>query len=344
MEDGGSNSRFRPSSIFHPPSSILLPSLAKRLGVLAFVSCALCLLPGCPEQAKVTVTVKPFAGAADAGTGGDATAPTEAKGYGSLVGTVTFDGAAKELPPLIAVGDAKVKPEDKAVCAAVAIPDESLEVNPDPANRGIANVVIFLEKRPANIRPDLAKPPTDPKFFDQKGCRFLPHVLVVQAGQPLLVISDDAIPHNTHTKPARNNEFNSVIKPGDRVGTPCTYKKPEANPVSVTCDLHSWMKAYHFPVDHPYVDKTDKNGKFKIEGLPAGKHLFNVWHERGPGESHFLKRKMQITIEVDKTTTSDMTFRAAEFSALPRIPKRQIAYEQLLDGGEIVVTQKEKQK
>lgn len=319
-----------------------VPSFAKRLALVVFASSALCLLPGCPEQAKVTVTIKPFAGAADAGGGGDAVAPTEAKGYGSLVGTVTFEGTAKELPPLIAVGDAKVKPEDKAVCAAAPIPDESLEVN--STNKGIANVVIFLEKRPANIKPELAKPPTDPVFFDQKGCRFMPHVLAVQAGQPLLVISDDAIPHNTHTKPARNNEFNSVIKPKDRTGTPCTYKKPEATPISVICDLHSWMKAYHFPVDHPYFAVTDRDGKFKIEGLPAGKHAFNVWHERGPGESHFLERKMQITIEVDKPTTKDLTYSPAKLAALPRAPQRRIAYEQLLDGGEIVVTQKEKQK
>jgi hypothetical protein len=316
----------------------------RALAVAGLASCALCLLPGCPEQANVTVTIKPFTAAAEAGAGSEATAPTEAKGYGSLVGTVTFTGTAKQLPPLIAVGDAKVKPEDKAVCAAAPIPDESLEVNPDPANKGIANVVIFLEKRPANIKPELAKPPTEPVFFDQEGCHFLPHVLVVQAGQPLLVVSNDAIPHNTHTKPARNNEFNSVIKPKDRVGTPCTYKKPEAAPISVICDLHSWMKAYHFPVDHPYFAVTDKNGKFKIEGLPAGKHLFNVWHERGPGESHFLKRKMQITIDVDKPTVNDMTFGAADLAALPRTPQRRIAYEQLLDGGEIVVTQTEGQK
>jgi hypothetical protein len=35
-------------------------------------------------------------------------------------------------------------------------------------------------------------------------------------------------------------------------------------------------------VDHPYAAVTDKDGKFKIDLLPAGEYEFRVWHER-PG-------------------------------------------------------------
>ncbi len=219
------------------------------------------------------------------------------------------------------------------------MPDETLEVN--PANKGIANVVVFLEKRPGNIKPDLAKPPTDAVFFDQKGCRFMPHVLVVQAGQPLMIISGDSIPHNTHTNPQRNEGFNKVISPNDRTGTPCNYKKPEAGPIDVVCDYHPWMKAYHFPIDHPYAAVTDKDGKFKIEGLPAGKHSFNVWHERGPGSSKLLDRKLSITIEVDQETTKDLNYGATRFAAVPQPHRRAIAFERLQNGGEIAVTQRD---
>ena len=104
------------------------------------------------------------------------------------------------------------------------------------------------------------------------------------------------------------------------------------------------MKAYHFPTDHPYVQVTDKNGKFEIDGLPAGTHSFNVWHERGPGGSRLLERKLQITIEVDQPTKKDLSYGAAKFAAVPQTPRRVIAFERLLDGGEIVVTQREEQK
>jgi hypothetical protein len=311
-------------------SALLMPALGIAVA---------CLFAGCPEQARVNVTVKPDAKAAQ-GTAGATSEATTAAGYGTLLGTITYDGKAEAPPVLVALGD--IKPEDRAVCAAQPILNESLVVN--LTNKGLANVIVFLDRRPANIKPELAKPPTEPVLFDQKGCVFKPHVLVVQVGQPLLVVSDDAISHNTHTRPKRNNEFNQVISPGDRSGKPCDYKKVEPGPLPVVCDLHNWMKAYHFPIDHPYWAVTDKDGKFKIEGLPAGKHTFKVWHERGPGDRQLLDDKLQITIDVDKETTKDLSYGPNKLAGVSRTPRRALAYGQLLQGGEIVVTQTEGQR
>ncbi len=172
---------------------------------------------------------------------------------------------------------------------------------------------------------------------------FFPHVLLVQVGQPLLVVSGDPIPHNTHTRPKRNNEFNQLIAPEDRSGKPCNYPKPESGPLPVVCDFHNWMKAYHFPLDHPYAAVTDKDGKFKIEGLPAGKHSFNVWHERGPGDSQLLDRKLQITIEADKDNIKDLSYGPSKLAGVARLPRRAVVYERLLNGGEVVLTQTEGQ-
>ena len=244
-----------------------IENLKKRLTISGMGLLVLCLFAGCPEQAHITVTIKPVAGAADASTGGESPAETAPAGYGSLVGTVTYDGSPRDLPPLVAAGDSTLKPEDKAVCAATAVPNETLVVN--AANKGLANAIIFLEKRPGNIKPELAAPPSEKVLFDQKGCRFLPHVLVVQIGQPLLVVSDDSIPHNTHTRPKRNPEFNKLIAANERAGVPCVYKKPEWGPISVVCVLHTWMKAYYFPIDHPYAAVTEQDVHCKIGGLQA---------------------------------------------------------------------------
>lgn len=321
----------------------------KRLALSMFGLCVLLLFAGCPEQAIVTVDIKPVAGAADVSTGGEAPGESTAAGYGSLAGTVTYEGSPKELPPLVPVGgDGTLKPDDKRVCAATAVPNETLVVN--PAGNGLANAIVFLEKRPGNIKPELAQPPAEKLLFDQKGCRFLPHVLVVRIGQPLLVVSDDPIPHNTHTRPARNPEFNKVVAANERAGVPCVYKKAESVPIPVVCDLHTWMKAYHFPIDHPYAAVTDQDGRFKIDGLPAGKHAFNVWHESAPGDAHLLDRKLQITIEVDKETPLKLSYGPTKFAALPRFDgprsnnrstRRVVSYERLLEGGQIVVTRTE---
>jgi hypothetical protein len=86
---------------------------------------------------------------------------------------------------------------------------------------------------------------------------------------------------------------------------------------------------------------TDKDGKFRIEGLPSGKQSFNVWHERAPGDAHLLERKLQITIEADSDSTKDLTYVGAKFAARPTPVGRVIAYERLLSGGDIIVTQTE---
>lgn len=298
------------------------------------VVCPLLLLCGCPEQHLVKVRMKAGTGAASAEPGATESAGPPA-GYGNVVGVITFDGDIPAAQKIVSQGDSTVK--DAAVCAAEDLFAETLVVN--AANRGIANAVVFLEKAPPQIKPELAAAPSEPAIFDQRGCRFLPHVVAFRIGQPLLVLSDDPVPHNTHTTPKRNDSFNQTIPPKERTGIPCNYKKPESTPVPVVCDYHAWMKAYHFPVDHPYFAVTDADGKFKIEGLPAGKHTFNVWHESAAGG--LLERKVTIEVAVDSDTEKNFSFGAAKFAAAASSPRRQVAWRQLQTGGDIRVTQLE---
>ncbi|RPI83524.1 MAG: hypothetical protein EHM42_08340 [Planctomycetaceae bacterium] len=169
------------------------------------------------------------------------------------------------------------------------MPDESLVVN--SKTKGIANVFVFLAKAPAGYKA--GKPENAEVVFDQKGCQFLPHGLCVQVGQMVRVLSDDAVPHNTHTFPLRNAGFNQTISPNDRKGVELKYSKAEKLPIEVKCDFHTWMKAYHLILDHPFMAVTDADGRFEIKGLPAGKHEFIVWHEK----KGYLDRKYSVEIK-----------------------------------------------
>jgi hypothetical protein len=294
-----------------------------KTACLAIFSIGCALLSAC-EPLPISVTIKRKAGA-DAATA-DAGPQAGPAGYGTLTGTITYTGNVAARPPLVAKGDAGAR--DASVCAAEPVPDESLVVNAE--NKGLANAIIFLAKAPANIKEELKAPPEEPAEFDQKGCRFFPHVVVVRVGQKLLIKSGDSIAHNTHTFPSRNDVFNSTIAANDRQGVPTTYKKPENSPVEVKCDLHTWMKAYHFPVDHPYVAKTDENGKFTIEGLPAGKHVFKVWQERGG----FLEAKLTVEIKPDGTTTQDLSYGADRIAGVAT-PAKTVTIARLQQGGEV---------
>ncbi|MFM8583169.1 MAG: hypothetical protein ACKOFW_16955, partial [Planctomycetaceae bacterium] len=220
----------------------------------------------------------------------------------TLSGTVIYTDDFKPLAPLVKKGDGGVK--DPAVCAAEEIPDESLMVG---ANKGIANVFVFLAKAPAGYKAEI---PKEEVIFDQKGCRFLPHSLLVQAGQTVKILSDDAIPHNTHTFPLRNPGFNQSISPNDRKGFELKYTKAEKLPIEVKCDFHAWMKAYHLILDHPFMAVTNAEGKFDIKNLPAGKHEFIVWHER----KGYPERKFEVDAK-GPSTSVELKYGAKNFAS-----------------------------
>ena len=199
--------------------------------------------------------------------------PVDPSATGSFVGTIVLDGDAPTLPPLTKAGDENLK--DKEVCGAADVPDESLIVGD---NKGIANVFVYLRKAPKGFEGEV---PADAVVLDQKGCAFTPHVALIQAGQKVLVKSSDAIQHNVHTFPARNQGTNLLINPNDQVGVELTYAKAETDPLQVKCYIHGWMISYHLVLDHPFMALTYANGNFKIDGLPAGEYEFRVWHEKG---------------------------------------------------------------
>ena len=231
-----------------------------------------------------------------------ATVATAADEWGTIEGQFVFEGDVPELKPLVAKGDQAVK--DAAVCAANGVPDESLIVNSE--SKGIANICLYIRKAPKKIHPDLKESAEAEIVFDQKGCQFLPHALILRTDQTVLVKSGDPISHNTHTHPFRFKSENLVISANDRKGVPLQITKSQlaTPPVKVTCDIHPHMVAWWMVSDHPYVAITDDDGKFKIENLPAGKHKFRVWHERllYVNCSDF-KRDWTITVEPGTTTT-----------------------------------------
>lgn len=215
--------------------------------------------------------------------------------WGGVKGQVVLDGAVPKSKDLIRKGDAAAK--DAAVCAAEGVADESLVV--DSESKGIANVIVYLKKKPKNVHPSLAKPAAAELVYDQKGCKFIPHVLVVRTDQQVKVLSDDAVAHNTRTSPPKNTPINIIIQPNDRKGTVLPkFGLAERVPVPVNCDIHPWMRGHWLIIDHPYGVVTDKDGKFELSMLPAneGELELVIWHEN----KGYLDKGMKLKIEDGK--------------------------------------------
>lgn len=235
--------------------------------------------------------------------GSDASAaePTSKADGGTVVGKIVLDGDAPTLAPLIKSGVGDIK--DKEVCGAADVPDESLVVG---ESKGIANVFVYLRRAPKGFK---AAVPKDPVVLDQKACVFLPHVALIQVGQTVLVKSSDAVQHNIHSFPTRNSPVNTLIKPNEDKGVEMKYAKAESDPLEVKCDIHGWMSSYHLVLDHPFMAVTDKDGNFKIEGLPAGSHELRVWHERG----QLLEKELKVDVKAGGETKVDLKYPVAKF-------------------------------
>ena len=228
------------------------------------------------------------------------------KSAGTFKGVVTFKGTPPARKLIKRKDDPTVKPEDRAVCVAEDYFSDEFLVN-EKADNGVANVVVYLAKTPAGYTPPPV--PEEPAVFDQKGCRFIPHVLLLRCNQKLLIKSDDPLVHNTHITPLTNDGFNQTISPNNRVGAEFSYKKPERLPIPVKCDLHDWMHARHLPLEHPLAAVTDAEGKFEIKGVPPGKHTFIVWHEM----CGYLNRKLEVEVKADQVTEEKLSYTAAQF-------------------------------
>jgi hypothetical protein len=208
--------------------------------------------------------------------------------FGTIMGQFVVDGMVPPQRVLVAKGDAKIN--DAAICAAADLLSDELLV--DAETGGIANVFIYLPKA-AKIAPKLKSSPVKEVEFDQKGCRFIPHVLFVRTDQTVVVKSADGCSHNTKFASTRNDPFNFSVPGNERKGTPVKLKLAEKQPVPVECSIHNWMRAHWLILDHPYAAISDPQGQFTITDLPAGEHQFTIWHEM-PG---YVDRTYKVTVK-----------------------------------------------
>lgn len=219
-----------------------------------------------------------------------------AQDHGDFTGQIVFDGDVPEVEIKIKKGDPAAK--DAAVCAAQDVISEELVVNPE--NKGIQHIFVFLKSKVSknDIPADLQKSTAPEVVFDQKGCQFLPHSLIVRTDQIVVVKSDDNVAHNTHTYSIFNPSQNFIVGANDRVGIKMPkFSLKERLPFEVKCDIHPWMSARWLVVDHPYAAITDKDGKFTIKGLPAGDHEFTLWHEK----VGYVEKELEVKITGGKT-------------------------------------------
>ena len=209
--------------------------------------------------------------------------------WSTLSGQFVYGDMATEVPvpPPLIVG------KNNNVCCKFPLVNETLVVN--AKNHGIANIVIWAYK-PTSVHPALTKPPAKPAVVLNKNCRFEPHVTLVRAGQDLRVGNPDPVAHNAMVAFLKNRGENPLIPPNGTVTI--IPKKAEIIPIKISCSIHPWMQGIVLVQDHPYMVKTDKDGKFELNDLPSGEVTLKIWHEKlGYVKSFTLDNQEKIMLK-----------------------------------------------
>lgn len=229
--------------------------------------------------------------------------PAAGQEWGTIKGRIVWGGA--KVPEPVDLTELVMKNPDKDWCLKDGkLLSEEWVIN--PKNKGIKWTFVWLtdgnpmNKKPLTIHPKLKDLDKKVVEIDQPVCLYVPHAIAIRQGQDLTARNTAKVAHNVlHVGP--DIMGNPLVLPGKDFTL--NGLKVENSPISLSCAIHPWMKAWVRIFDHPYFAITDDDGNFTIKDAPAGKFNLIVWHGSGGWRGGALGRQGEIiTIEAGKET------------------------------------------
>lgn len=220
-----------------------------------------------------------------------ATSPAPRMDAGSVSGTIRFNGKPPARTPI----DMSMDP----ACAMSAAQNNAEQFV--IAGGKLANVYVYIKSGAA---PSQAPTGTAPVVMDQKGCRYVPHVIALQEGGSVEFRNSDPTMHNIHTTPPNDGTPGIDVSQGP-MGAPQVrqFTTPETM-LPVRCNNHPWMNSFINVADTPFFAVTGADGSFTIGGLPPGTYTLAAVHEK------LGEQDTQITIPAKTAVKADFTFAA----------------------------------
>ena len=113
----------------------------------------------------------------------------------------------------------------------------------------------------------------DVALINQEGLQFSPRVQAIALGQSVQFTNADNETHNVHV----GNDFNESMSPGQ----PRRFTPTRPGVYTLLCDVHSHMRGYLVVGPTPWVAACTRQGRFRLDGVPDGRYVLDVWHEMG---------------------------------------------------------------
>jgi hypothetical protein len=303
------------------------------LGVLPSLMVLLAALAGCGQEEEKGKRRPP---------GNEEEKPLvelKAESYGPISGKIVLeDGWDPPTAAPIAMGDHQASCHADVPPPDVPMTEEDWATNPQwivGKNRGVKNVIVFLQPPDGQYFyvptkeelaklvkkddvPDLRAPGV--RMLFQPHCAFFPRAFVlfpsycnapdgtqVATNQKLLINSSPRVTHNYSIEGA-GVRVNTGLSAGAAAGdVPLKLATIQPQLMTISCNVHAWMRAYAFVLDHPFAAVTNSKGEFEIPWAPLGKELRVVaWHEAAAPDRYFLPGRddgEKVTLAANQTLT-----------------------------------------
>ena len=147
----------------------------------------------------------------------------------------------------------------------------------------LEDTVVYLKEVPGTYPPKS-------HALDQKGMRFIPHVMAIVVGDTVKFLNHDTLVHNVYSPDGEGYNLGSFKQDEERT---YTFSKP--GPYSQLCSIHPEMLGYVFVGQNPYASPVDKKGAFEIKNVPPGTYKLSVWN------SHLKAADKSVTVAAGKT-------------------------------------------
>jgi plastocyanin len=143
--------------------------------------------------------------------------------------------------------------------------------------RSPENIAVYVDAIPGKDFPA----PAQHTVMDQKGLKFVPHILVVLKGTTVDFLNSDSTGHNVYWPAVSGNKklaHNLGTWPQGQVKS---FQFNDLGAAPLLCNVHPEMSGYVVVAPTPYFGVSDKEGNFEIKNVPSGHYTLMTWSEDG---------------------------------------------------------------
>jgi high-affinity iron transporter len=156
---------------------------------------------------------------------------------------------------------------------------------PDVCTPAVSPAVVYLartgekQKTPGRASGEIAPADTraqEVALVNQRGLQFVPRIQAIAVGQTIRFTNDDGETHNVHVV-SPEFVFNQSMSPGQFRD----FSPSRPGVMKLACDIHMHMRAFVVISPSPWVQVCDREGRYRLEGVPEGRYTLTAWHEMG---------------------------------------------------------------